>query len=216
MPTIKDIHKHTGLSIDFIRKCLTEMETLFKPFRSSGNNNAIIIDKDGMLLFDQIKQLKEQDWTIPQIRERLEQSLNATQTSTETIPQTPTQPTDEPVSNRQQIQYLLDQLLKEKDAHREAIEAKSRERHALEQEIATLKLEKEQLRTQYQTELKALPEGKTPEDIRRDWEARQRKEHEVARILGELNALGRFRFKRRRKLVQRLEALLLNDSLDTK
>jgi len=58
--------------------------------------------------------------------------------------------------------------------------------------------------------LKLLPHGKTPEQIREEWEQQQKKKQEIARITTELKNinLNLFSFWKRKKLIKKLEELV--------
>ena len=75
--SIKDIQKHTGLNIHFIRRCLIQMKDIFDPHTAKGgNNNAILFDDNALVIFDNIKQLKVSNGlTLPEIRQRLDNTL---------------------------------------------------------------------------------------------------------------------------------------------
>ena len=70
--TIQDIHKATGLTANFIRRCAWEMKEVFDQHTTRGENNTILFDNNALSIFDQIKQLKEQGLTIPKIQEKLD------------------------------------------------------------------------------------------------------------------------------------------------
>jgi hypothetical protein len=75
MHTIKDICNHHGLKERFVRRCLSSMEDVFKPHITRGDRLAIILDSNGFVLFDRVKQLKEKGVAIPEIAKALRKDL---------------------------------------------------------------------------------------------------------------------------------------------
>ena len=59
--TIQNIKELTGLKEPFIRKMFLELNDLFKPYVKRGNNNSLLFDSNAMMIWDKVKQLKEQD-----------------------------------------------------------------------------------------------------------------------------------------------------------
>lgn len=109
--TIKDIAKHTGLTVNFIRRCISTMRDIFKPHTSKGFNNTVVFDDNGLVLFDKIKQLKTDRLTLPAIKQRLSPDKPDSQTLS----------TDCQADNNDKVTILYERLLDEKDKAYQAI-----------------------------------------------------------------------------------------------
>lgn len=201
MYSIKDISERTGLKITFIRRCLTILQDLFKPHIKRGNFNQILIDPNGLVIFDKIKQMKEQKLSLPEIKIHFEQISKGTETREANEMQTPMQP----VMQGDQALYYVEKILEtqqtlneEKDKHLQEVREK-------EETIRELIRKNEALTGT----LKMLPEGKSPEEIRKEYTQQQLTKQEAARIIGELKTTtGILKGKRRKELVKQLENLL--------
>jgi hypothetical protein len=75
MHTIKDICSHHGLKERFVRRCISAMDDVFSPHITRGDRLAIILDSNGFVLFDRVKQLKEKGVAIPEIAKALRKDL---------------------------------------------------------------------------------------------------------------------------------------------
>jgi hypothetical protein len=74
--TIQSIISYTGLSYSFITKCLKSMPEIFDTYSIRGDNNSILLDNNALVIFDQIKQLKEKGYTIATTKLELMKNLN--------------------------------------------------------------------------------------------------------------------------------------------
>lgn len=101
--TIEDIKKRTGLKEPFIRKCIINLDYVFKPYMSRGTNNSFLFDENSMFLWDKIGQLKNQDLTIEKIKEQLDLILSS-QTTKDTTK------TYSTVSNNETYEHLLKEV----------------------------------------------------------------------------------------------------------
>lgn len=68
---IAEIKKITGLKEPFIRKCLKEMGEILDPHVSRGTHNSLVFSDSARIIFDNIKQLKEQGNSLPVIKSKL-------------------------------------------------------------------------------------------------------------------------------------------------
>jgi len=73
--TIQNIKELTGLKEPFIRKMFLELNDLFKPYVKRGNNNSLLFDSNAMMIWDKVKQLKEQDLSFDDIKSDLTKSI---------------------------------------------------------------------------------------------------------------------------------------------
>ena len=72
---LKELSRHTGLTVPYIRKCLDYMHPIFAPYITKGRYNRIQIAPEGVVLFSHIAKLKAQDLTVAEIKRRLEKSM---------------------------------------------------------------------------------------------------------------------------------------------
>lgn len=68
---IAEIKKITGLKEPFIRKCLKEMKEILGPHVSRGPHNSLVFSDSARIIFDNIKQMKEQGHSLPVIKNKL-------------------------------------------------------------------------------------------------------------------------------------------------
>ena len=87
-----------------------------------------------------------------------------------------------------------DRILEEKDKHYRELQKKDFRISELEKANQTLL-----------DNLKLLPEGKTPEQIKADWENQQKQIQEKRRIIDEIRKTGIFSARKRKKLLSELE-----------
>lgn len=73
--TIQDVQDRTNLKIDFIRRCTSQLKDVFKPYIRNGEFNSLLIDSNGLIVFDKIMQYKQQGLSLPTIKDKLYDSL---------------------------------------------------------------------------------------------------------------------------------------------
>lgn len=76
--TIQDIQKRTNLKLDFIRRCTSQLKEVLKPHTKNGDFNTLLIDSNGLVIFDKIMQYKQEGLSLPAIKEKLTSSLQNT------------------------------------------------------------------------------------------------------------------------------------------
>ena len=119
--TIEDIKKRTGLKEPFIRKCINNLDSTFKPYISRGSNNSFLFDENSMFLWDKIGQLKNQELSIDKIKEQLEIILSSKSTNDSTKTYTTIQNNDHSEQLLKEVKAMYKELLLSKD---ETIKAK--------------------------------------------------------------------------------------------
>ena len=67
MLTINELSKRTGLSVDYIRSCQKQMGDILTPYIHQGSMNQCWFDRRGVVIFEKIKQLKDQGLSLPDI-----------------------------------------------------------------------------------------------------------------------------------------------------
>ena len=102
MFTIDEIQKQTGLQIYFIRKCLKVLNDILSPHIQRGEHNSLLFNDNALVIFDQIKQLKEQGLSIVEI----EKQLQTIKTETSDVPKQ---------STNSEILELHRQILKDRE-----------------------------------------------------------------------------------------------------
>jgi len=123
--TIQYIEKDTGLNVAYIRRCLQKMDKIFSPHYNRGEYNQIQFTQSGYIIFDQIKQLKEEGLNLVQITKKME-TLDPTHISNkkssakqpESSDQTQDQTLESNIINHTSISEmrLFDKLFNEKEA----------------------------------------------------------------------------------------------------
>ena len=220
MFTIKYIADDTGLSIPYIRKCLEQLDEILKPHYTKGACNKIQFSQNGYIIFDQIKQLKAQGLNLTAIKERLEQSLKECKQG-ETVEQNLLNPTQISASDINLFNKLFEEKeerLKEKAKYQELIMDLER-RHLKEKEEYQQQIsEFQQVSTHLKGQLLYLTDGKSPEEVKQQWQQEHMDKQRIAWILKELENLeGIFsvvNYFKRKKLYKELKDLM-NKQTDT-
>ena len=200
--TIKEIQQQTGLKERFLRRCMDGLKDIFDPYITRGENNAILFNESALVLFDRIKQLKEDDLTIPEIRKRLgyrpldKPGEEGEQTSGQRLVEISDKVVkpDEEMS----VSQFYERLLEEKEKTHEA---------ELEARGYKVQLEaKQALIDALQSKLQLLTDGREPEEVRRADEEKRRQKKEILARLEELE--GRwFKGGERKELIKRLREI---------
>jgi DNA-binding transcriptional MerR regulator len=119
--TIEDIKKRTGLKEPFIRKCIINLDSTFKPYLSRGSNNSFLFDENSMFLWDKIGQLKNQGLSIDKIKEQLDIILSSKSTNESTKTYSTIQNNEHSEQLLKEVKAMYKELLLSKD---ETIKAK--------------------------------------------------------------------------------------------
>ena len=119
--TIEDIKKRTGLKEPFIRKCINNLDSTFKPYISRGSNNSFLFDENSMFLWDKIGQLKNQGLSIDKIKEQLDIILSSKSTNESTKTYSTIQNNEHSEQLLKEVKAMYKELLLSKD---ETIKAK--------------------------------------------------------------------------------------------
>ena len=196
---IKELSERIGFNIVYIRKCIDKLGEFILPHTKRGDFNQLLFDGNAVAIFDRIKQLKEDGLNFPEIRRRLQadlaQNAESGKTPSEEFEQSGVKLNSEFVKTVLDLSYKIS----------EEKEKRIKEHEEAAKTIRQLQEEKQTLAMQ----LKLLPEGKTPEQLKADWEDEQKRKREVAKIIGEFKNLGILHFRKRKRLLARLEELNL-------
>jgi len=220
MFTISYIAKDTGLSVPFVRKCIQQLDEILRPHYKKGDFNKIQFSQNGYVIFDQIKQLKDQGLNLAGIKEHLEQSINNVQHS---------EAADQNIVNQTAIlpsdMNLFNKLFEEKEArlqeramYQERLIDLERQSLKNQEEYQQRINEFEHVSTNLKSQLLYLTDGRTPEEVKQQWQQEQLDKQRIAWILKELESLeGVFsivNYFKRKKLYKELQELMKSQADD--
>lgn len=197
--SLEEVLEITGLKIDFARKCLNHLREYLKPHENRGEFNRLLYNQSGLAIWDKIKQMKEQGLSLPEMKRELEASK---------IPAQSTQPkhAEKPSTSDLNEKYL-EKIIDLQNQHSQEMRA---ERDKSQRLIMEQGQEIKDWIIKYQgldSAIKLLPEGKSPEQIRKEWEAEQGRKVEIASIIAELKTTSFVKFRKKAALYKRLEEL---------
>jgi len=205
--TIKDIGERTGLTFAYIDKCIKRMDLIFKPHTTRGENNSRLFDSSALVIFDNISQLKQDGLTVAEIATRIEQGINSGGNQTSKPIVTDIKTIETSVNQTDEILKIIAVYQQRIDEQRLKVESEMSKRIELQSEfhekISNLEREKEAMAGA----LKLLPSGKSPEQLREEWEEAQRRKIEINQLVARLQSLSITQFLQRRKILKRLEEL---------
>ena len=92
--TVADVQKRTNLKLDFIRRCTSQLKELFLPFIKNGEFNSLLFDSNALIIFDKIMQYKNDGFSLPAIKEKLQINYKSS-TKQENLPYNTIQNTSE-------------------------------------------------------------------------------------------------------------------------
>ncbi len=200
MHNINDISTRTSLSVNVLRKCIDRLKPTLQPYMQRGDNNQILFNNSGLIIFDKISQLKTEGLSLPEIELELKK-IKLPGQGDETGGKTDKGKGTKPQANDQalldKLLDLKDELAQEKQKGLKDTNEKDRRIHELEKQKLIL-----------ENTLKLLPEGKTPEQLKQEYEDRQKKERAKGRIVAELKSTGIFQRNKRKKLLSELEKVI--------
>lgn len=194
--TIQDLVKLTALKEPFLRRCIRECKSSFEGTYIRGDNNSMLFDDNGLILFDRVKQWKESGHNLMDIKKLLDNDLEAGSFIQE----------DAGEIRSEVDPALMSTMMRElRSSHTEVVQTKQEVLDAKEDLIRSLK-----------QQMYLLTDGRSPDEIKKmkEIEERGKKNFQDKRlrqvsIIGELKALeGRmFASKRRLELLKELELL---------
>jgi DNA-binding transcriptional MerR regulator len=200
MFTIDYIAKDMGFTIPFVRKCLKQMDAVFKNCYKKGEFNRIYFNQNGYVVFDQIKQLRATGLKIEAIKTHLENQLKHSQTPSFTDINT-----EQTAVN--QIPYdlnIINKLFEEK-------EARLKDKEESQERIREL----EQLAEHLQGKLLYLTDGRTPEEVKQQWQLDKARISAILKELEELDGIfSNLKYMKRKKLYKELQGLMSKQSAE--
>ena len=210
MLTLSEISKKTGLSQNFIRLCKAKLGDILRPYIYRGEKNKLLFDESAVMLFDKIRSLKEEGLSLADIIHGFKQEFTSAMLN----------------ANRDKLRLnQTDQLNYESNESASADILLKNMIHgriqALEADKTKLELEKneimqkfndqdkkikelEQANLKLKAELQSLPYGRSPQQIRNDFDAQQQQKKENIRLLTELKNTGTFSIFKKRKIIKEL------------
>ncbi len=224
MLDINEVSTATGLTVNLIRKYINRSNNLLSPYLKRGEFNRLLFDSDCVAILSRINHLRGEGIGYSEIVKQLSKELNrdeeSNETSSETIQsnhlnksQTPIHPAQ---TNSNDLVLNLNKQIEEKNNQIAEITKKRedelKKNSDLKDEIVGLNFEN----TSLKGDIKLLPLGKSPKEIRADYEKRIEEEREIARIEKERLKIwmelktmkGLFKGKRKKQLTQKLDELL--------
>jgi len=210
MLTLNEVSKKTGLSQNSIRICKTKLGDILNPYVSRGDKNRLLFDNSAIVIFDKIRELKDEGLSISDIVQGFKQEFAAALSAANKDKLNLKQADNLYTANASEP--TVDTLLKSMIHGRvQSLEA-DKTKLELEKNEILRKLddrekrirELERMNQEMKTDLKSLPYGRTPEQIRGDYDMHQQQKKEKMRLLVELKNTGCFSFLKRSRLIKDL------------
>ena len=202
MYSIKELAKRTNLDISFIRKCKNTFKQIIDPHIQRGEKNKLLFTDNALIIYDRIAQMKSEGLSIPEIQKQFKQDFKTVQTDISKDVQA-TQTMDKELLDKI---FELQKQLSEEQAKR-YVECKEKDQHIV---------ELENLSTHLKSQLLYLTDGKTPEEVKQQWQQEHMDKQRIAWILKELESLeGIFsvvNYFKRKKLYKELQGLMTKQS----
>ena len=210
MLTIDDISKQTGLKYSFLIKCLNRSEHLkpiLKLHVSRGANNSWLFKSGAYAIFGRIKDLKEQGMNLPEIAKNLESDLKHNVKSIQTDHSNVSKPEakpDKPKAGQGSEPNLLQKIFDLQGKLNQEIKNRLEDQKQSAKAILDLSNDNAGL----STGLKLLTDGKTPEEVQVERAEARKQEKERMKIVADLKNSGFLRFRKRKKLLEKLDELI--------
>jgi len=210
MLTLNEISKKTGLSQNFIRLCKAKLGDILTPYIYRGDKNKLLFDESAVMLFDKVRSLKDEGLSLADIVHGFKQEFTAAMLKTNRdklrLNQTDNlnHDSNESASADILLKNMIHGRIQALEADKTKLELEKNEimqkfndqdKRIKELEQANLKLKAEQL---------SLPYGRTPQQIRNDFDAYQQQKKENIRLLTELKNTGAFSFFKKRRIIKEL------------
>jgi len=182
MQTITELSQTTGLKIDFIRRSLKNLKPVLKPYIIRGDKNSLLFKDGAIAIFDQVKNLKDDGYSLVSIKKELD---NLLQNSSETIHEREhntdnqtlnkkTKQLDDTEKNNSETQLML-QMLHDKD---EELKEKRKVLEETQQKLSSV-----------EGTVLLLTDGKNREEVLKQKTLLQKNKVRVGEILGLLEGM---------------------------
>ena len=210
MLTLNEVSKKTGLSQNFIRLCKTKLGDILNPYIYRGKKNKLLFDESTTMLFDKIRSLKDDGLSLADIVRGFKQEFTAAMlksnkakldlNKTDYLYDGSEANTTGDILLKNMIHGRIQAL--EADKTKLELEKNEIKQKFSDQDKRIKELEKTNL--EMKTALKSLPYGRTPEEIRSDYDMHQQQKKEKMRLLVELKNAGAFSFFKKRRIINQL------------
>ncbi|MCP3927313.1 MAG: hypothetical protein GY714_32550 [Desulfobacterales bacterium] len=181
MFTIKDLEKKTGLKASFIRRCNSCLKDVLEPHTSRGDSNRILYDNNALIIFDKIKQLKEKSIALSIIEKEIRGTIIPTNKAQQTKCKLLSNQSSS--DDFREMFFSLQKKYEQLNEDRLHDERKQNYKHI---ELNGRLIELKKINDVLRNSIKLLPDGKTPEQIKVEWEADQKKKLRIKQIRDEL------------------------------
>ena len=174
MFTIEQISERTGMSIHVLRKYINRLKPYLEPYIARGENNRIFFTAPGLIVFDNIKQFKEQGMALPSIKKELDKlsgpDVQSGSQSVESVPKEEKPSVSKGIAkvekggspnppNDQTEHEYLKKLL---ETHEQLTLEKEKRNQDMSKHVETISNLQNELNNA-KDQLRLLPEGKSPE-----------------------------------------------------
>ena len=210
MLTLSEISKKTGLSQNFIRLCKAKLGDILTPYTYRGDKNKLLFDESAVMLFDKIRSLKDEGLSLADIVHGFKQEftsamLNANRDKLR-LNQTDNlnHDSNESASADMLLKNMIHGRIQALEADKTKLELEKNEiKQKVNDQDKRIK-ELEQTNLKLKAELQSLPYGRSPQQIRNDFDAHQQQKKENIRLLTELKNTGTFSVFKKRKIIKEL------------
>ena len=210
MLTLSEISKKTGLSQNFIRLCKAKLGDILTPYIYRGDKNKLLFDESAVMLFDKVRSLKDEGLSLADIIHGFKQEftsamLNANRDKLR-LNQTDnlTNDSNESATSEILLENMIHGRIQALEADKTKLELEKNEiMQKFNDQDKRIK-ELEQANLKLKAELQSLPYGRTPQQIRNDFDAHQQQKKENIRLLTELKNTGTFSVFKKRKIIKEL------------
>ena len=210
MLTLSEISKKTGLSQNFIRLCKAKLGDILTPYVYRGEKNKLLFDESAVMLFDKVRSLKDEGLSLADIIHGFKQEFTAAMLGANRdklrLHQTDnlTNDSNESASANMLLKNMIHGRIQALEADKTKLELEKNEiMQKFNDQDKRIK-ELEQTNLKLKAELQALPYGRSPQQIRNDFDAYQQQKKENLRLLTELKNTGTFSFFKKRRIIKEL------------
>jgi hypothetical protein len=210
MLTLNEISKKTGLSQNFLRLCKTKLGDILNPYIYRGDKNKLLFDENSIMIFEKIRKLKDEGLSLSDIVRGFKHEFTVSLLNTNKDKLNLTQA--ENLYSIDESNTTADTLLKsmihgrvqalEADKTKLELEKKEIMQKFFDREKRIKELEK--ANQEMKIQLGSLPYGRTPEQIRGDYDTHEQLKKEKMRLLVELKNTGCFSFLKRQRIIKNL------------
>ena len=183
--TTKQIIDRFHFTQNFLQRCINRLHPILEKHIIRGNNNSRLYDTEAINIFDIIYQKKNEGMSIPEIENFILQGQENIKNHTDNP--------DETIKNR----INTDELVKSLEKHHQ-------QEILLHEQIRELEKQKLSL----ENGLKLLTDGKSPFEVKQEWEQEQRRLIRIELLFKEIKSLSITQFLKRKKLYKELDELL--------